>query len=114
MKSYWNSVAQWLILIRLKQAEVKECYKLIQELAGSNCNEKHGHKRKHSWIPCSPSGVVDASFSSDSSNDLWGVTVIQSVSSSLEPRLKRSRAPDQQMRLPPLNRMFVDVLSTPH
>ncbi|GLU13514.1 hypothetical protein SLE2022_301470 [Rubroshorea leprosula] len=113
----WNHLEyqnQLMGVLKICEAEVKECYKLIQELSGSNCKENHGNKRKHSWIPCSPSGVVDASFSSDIWNDSWGVTVTQSVSSSPEPRLKRSRAPDQQMQLPPLNRMFVDVLSTPH
>lgn len=47
-------------------------------------------KRKHDSIPSSPSGVIDAYLSSDSSVDSWAV----------EPPFKRSRAQDQHMRLP--------------
>ncbi|GLT49399.1 hypothetical protein SLA2020_229570 [Shorea laevis] len=106
----WNHLEyqnQLMGVLKINVDEVKECYNLTLELSG--CNENRGHKRKHSWIPSSPNGVIDAYFSCDSSNDSWAVS-----QSSPEPRFKRSRAPDQQMRLPSLNRMFVDVLGSPN
>lgn len=91
------------------QDTVDECYKLILELPGSNA-QNQSHKRKHSSIPGSPNGVMDVSFSSDTSNDSWAVTSL--VSALPDPRFKRSRLQDQQMRLPSLNRVSVDVLSS--
>ncbi|XVF59356.1 hypothetical protein PTKIN_Ptkin07bG0269000 [Pterospermum kingtungense] len=90
--------------------KVDACYKLILELLESPCKGNQGHKRKHRSIPSSPNGVIDASFSCDSSNDSWAVTSL--ISSSPQPLFKRRRAQEQQMRLPSLNRMFVDVLSS--
>lgn len=92
---------------------MNECYKLMLETSGSHDYiQKQSHKRKHiTIIPGSPNGVIDVSFSSDTSNDSWAVA--SSVSSSPEPRFKRSRAQDQQMRLPPINRVSLDVLSSP-
>ena len=80
---------------------MKECYALMLGSHG-----KVSQKRKHVSVPGSPSGVVDALFSSDSSNDSWA--------SSVEPRFKRSRAQDQQLRLAlPMNSFSVDVLTSP-
>ncbi|KAJ0510836.1 hypothetical protein HanIR_Chr11g0545171 [Helianthus annuus] len=71
------------------------------------------HKRKYSSIPGSPSGVVDAYFSnSDNSNNSWAIA--SSVTSSPEAPFKKNRAQEQQMRLPPVNRVSVSVLSNPH
>lgn len=97
-----------LSVLKVSQDTVDECYKLILELPGSNA-QNQSHKRKHSSIPGSPNGVIDVSFSSDTSNDSWAVTSL--VSALPDPRFKRSRLQDQQMRLPSLNRVSVDVLS---
>ncbi|CAL1380737.1 unnamed protein product [Linum trigynum] len=101
---------QLMSLLKISEDKVEECYELILELAGSR--EKQSHKRKHPSTPSSPSGVIDVSFSSDSSNDSWAVA--SSVSSSPMPLHKRSRSQDQQMRLPSLNRMYVEAISSPH
>lgn len=91
---------------------MNECYKLMLETSGSHDYiQKQSHKRKQMTIPGSPNGVIDVSFSSDTSNDSWAVA--SSVSSSPQPRFKRSRAQDQQMRLPSINRVSLDVLSSP-
>ncbi|WCJ31267.1 CYCLIN D3 3 [Euphorbia peplus] len=100
---------QLLDVIKVSEEEVNQCYKLILELSGK---QDRGCKRKYSSRPGSPNGVIDAYFSGDSSNDSWGVS--STVSSSPIPRFKRIRSQDQQMRLPSINRMFVDVLSSPH
>ncbi|XWS29779.1 hypothetical protein CRYUN_Cryun24cG0059600 [Craigia yunnanensis] len=102
---------QLIEVLKTCEDKVNACYKLILELLESHCKGNQGHKRKHRSIPSSPNGVIDTSFSCDSSDDSWAVT--SSVSSSPHPLFKRSRAQDQQMRLPSLNRMFVDVLSSP-
>ncbi|XVF61243.1 hypothetical protein PTKIN_Ptkin08bG0114800 [Pterospermum kingtungense] len=104
---YLKYQKQLMEVLKTCEDKVNACYKLILELL-----ENHGHKRKLRSIPNSPNDVIDASFSCDSSDDSWAVT--SSVSSSPHPLFKRSRAQDQQMRLPTLNRMFVDVLSSPH
>jgi cyclin D3 len=70
-------------------------------------------KRKRVSEPSSPGGVIDASFSCDSSNDSWTVASSVSLSLSLQPMFKRSRAQDQQMRLPSVNRVSIDVLNSP-
>ncbi|KAL6220382.1 hypothetical protein ACLB2K_008138 [Fragaria x ananassa] len=103
---YQNQV---LSVLKVSQGTVSECYKLILVVSASTV-QNQGHKRKHSSIPSSPSGVIDISFSSDTSNDSWAVA--SPVSSLPDPRFKRSRVQDQQMRLPSLNRVSVDVLSS--
>ncbi|KAK8653017.1 hypothetical protein V6N13_127038 [Hibiscus sabdariffa] len=109
---YLEYQKQLIGVLKTCEDKVNACYKLILELLESHCKGNRGHKRKHRSIPSSPNDVIDASFSCDNSVDLWAVT--SSVSSFPHPRFKRSRAPDQQMRLPSLNRMFVvDVLSSP-
>ncbi|KAL1134104.1 hypothetical protein V6Z11_A12G083800 [Gossypium hirsutum] len=102
---------QLIAVLKACEDKVNACYKLISELLESQYKGNQGHKRKYKSIPSSPNGVIDASFGCDSSDDSWAVT--SSVSSSPQPLFKRSRAQDQQMRLPSLNRMFVDVLSSP-
>ncbi|KAF5752873.1 cyclin-D3-3 [Tripterygium wilfordii] len=99
---------QLIEVLKTNEDDVKECYKAILEITGSQNN-----KRKHLSDPDSPSGVIDASFSCDSSNDSWAVAS-SSNSPLLEPRFKRRRVNDQQMRLPSLNRMFVDVITSPY
>lgn len=114
--NYFGVVYHWILIVfRLilgfifRQDEVNSCYELISELL-----ESRGHKRKRRSVP-SPSshnGVIDAYFSCDNSVDSWAVTM-SSVSSQSYPRFRRSKAPDQQMRLPSVNRMFVDLVSSP-
>ncbi len=83
----------------LLQERVSECYKLIVEVAWTQVNIGQ-HKRKYydQTAPSSPSGVIDAVFSRDSS-----------VSSSPEPAFKKSRAKEQEMRLP----LFVAIVGSP-
>lgn len=77
------------ILITFTQEMVDDCCKLILEMSSSL--RSLGNKRKFgSSMPGSPNGVIDISFSSDSSNDSWAVA--SSVSSSPEPVSKKTRA----------------------
>jgi len=89
------------------QEKVNECYELLLEHNPSK-------KRMMNLVDQdSPSGVLDFD---DSSNSSWNVSTTASVSSSSsspEPLLKRRRVQEQQMRLPSINRMFLDVLSSP-
>ncbi|KAL5821745.1 hypothetical protein ACOSQ3_023627 [Xanthoceras sorbifolium] len=101
---------QLMGVLKINEGKANECYALILELSSSHGSRNH-HKRKHISLPGSPSGVIDASFSYDSSNDSWAMA--STVSSSPEPRFKRNRAHVQQMRLPSLNRTFVEVISSP-
>ena len=70
---------------------MEECCKLISD--ASRRNSHHFKKRKFGSVPSSPNGVMDVSFSSDSSNDSWSVA--SSVSSSPEPLTKKNRVLDQ-------------------
>lgn len=56
-------------------------------------SRKSCYKRKFESIPSSPSGVIDAYFSSDNSVDSWAVA-LSAASSSPEPLFKRRRAQD--------------------
>uniref|UniRef100_A0A2P2K2M7 B-like cyclin n=1 Tax=Rhizophora mucronata TaxID=61149 RepID=A0A2P2K2M7_RHIMU len=98
-----------LAVLKLNEDKVEECYKLISEPSG--CHNV-SCKRKHPYTASSPSGVIDAIFSCDSLNGSWAMA--SPASSSSTSCFKRSRTQDQQMQLPSLNRMFVDVLSSPH
>ncbi|KAJ6378516.1 hypothetical protein OIU78_028705 [Salix suchowensis] len=104
-----ESQNQLMAVLKTNEDEVNECYKLIIELSGS---QNQCHKRKYLSKPSSPNGVIDASFNSESSNDSWAVTSSHSLASVSQ--FKRSRAQVQQMRLPSLNCMCVDMLSSPH
>ncbi|KAK8487832.1 hypothetical protein V6N11_049591 [Hibiscus sabdariffa] len=109
---YLEYQKQLIGVLKTCEDKVNACYKLILELLETHCKGNRGHKHKHRSIPSSPNDVIDASFSCDNSVDSGAVT--SSVSSFPHPRFKRTRAPDQQMRLPSLNRMFVvDVHSSP-
>ncbi|KAJ6740382.1 CYCLIN-D3-2 [Salix purpurea] len=104
-----ESQNQLMAVLKTNEDEVNECYKLIIELSGS---QNQCHKRKYLSKPSSPNGVIDASLNSESSNDSWAVTSSHSLASVSQ--FKRSRAQVQQMRLPSLNCMCVDMLSSPH
>ncbi|KAG8367092.1 hypothetical protein BUALT_Bualt16G0036700 [Buddleja alternifolia] len=79
---------QLMSVLRTSKEKIDDCYKLITEVMDDHSG-KFCHKRKHEPIPGSPSGVIDAYFSSDNSNDSWAVG--SSVASSPEPLIKRSR-----------------------
>ncbi|KAL6530123.1 hypothetical protein OROMI_028768 [Orobanche minor] len=87
-------------MLETSEEEIDDCHKLIVD-AMDDPSRTTCHKRRHSSIPSSPSGVIDAYFSSDSSVESWAVG--SSVSSSPEPLFKRSRGGDQHMRLAPLS-----------
>ncbi|KAL8044550.1 hypothetical protein ABFX02_08G052200 [Erythranthe guttata] len=88
---------QLMNVLRASKEKVEDCHKLITDVM-DNLSRRSCNKRKHESIPSSPSGVIDAYFSSDNSADSWAVT--SSVTSSPEPLFKRrSRAQDQHTRL---------------
>ncbi|XP_061341882.1 cyclin-D3-2 [Gastrolobium bilobum] len=99
-------------LLKISEEQVNECYKLmLKQLVCYEGIYNLCQKRKRLSEPSSPGGVIDASFSSDSSNDSW--TVASPISLSLEPVFKRSKAQDQQLRLPSVNHVYIDVLNSP-
>ncbi|KAK8681621.1 hypothetical protein V6N13_054023 [Hibiscus sabdariffa] len=93
---------QLLGILGIDKDKVNECCELIMESA-TNVQSNESKKRRFSTVPGSPNGVIDVSFSSDSSNDSW--TVASSVSSSPEPMLKKSRSQQDQL---------LEMLSIPH
>lgn len=97
---------QLLGVLEISKDQVMGCFQLMLESISGV-----GHKRKCIPVPASPNGVLDPSFSCDSSNDSW----VSSASSSPanHPFKKRKTEAEQQMRLPSLHCMFVDVLSSP-
>ncbi|XP_030532135.1 cyclin-D3-2 [Rhodamnia argentea] len=102
---------QLLSVLKINEDQVNECYELILELSTDHPEIlNYKHKPKKLSVASSPSGVIDASFSCDSSNDLWGVA--SSVSSLPEPRFKRSRYQDQQMGLPSASVSPMGVLNS--
>ncbi|KAL6216639.1 PREDICTED: cyclin-D3-3-like [Fragaria vesca subsp. vesca] len=101
---------QLLSILGIDKGAVDDCSKLIMELSSSWSRNK---RKFGSSIPGSPNGVIDISFSSDSSNDSWAVA--SSVSSSPEPLSKKSRALEKQL-LEKLNHTAnatADILSLP-
>ncbi|KAK6241099.1 hypothetical protein SCA6_006488 [Theobroma cacao] len=109
---------QLLSVLKISKERVNDCCKLILDLStrpqnNAYSSNPHPHKRKLEMVPSSPSGVIDAAFSSDCSNDSWAAGSSGSVSSSPEPPFKKSRAQEQGMRLPSLNRFFVDIVGSP-
>ncbi|XP_059652930.1 cyclin-D3-1-like [Cornus florida] len=89
---------QLLDVLKISKEKVGECCRLIVDLSNT-CfyDQNNPHKRKYEQIPDSPSGVIDACLSCDSSNDSW--VVGSPVSSSPQPLLKKSRAKEKQMLL---------------
>ncbi|KAE8674724.1 Cyclin-D3-1 [Hibiscus syriacus] len=101
---------QLLGILGIDKDKVDECCKLITEPA-TRAQENQSNKRRSSSIPGSPNGVMDVSFSPDSSNDSWAVT--SSVSSSPQHQSKKSRI--QQEQLPErLSRAPSNFLTIPH
>ncbi|XP_057794426.1 cyclin-D3-1-like [Salvia miltiorrhiza] len=76
-------------ILGINKDKVRECCTLIQEVA-TNVGIDANNKRKMGSLPCSPTGLFDLSFISDSSNDSWAVASnSSSVSSSPQPQFKR-------------------------
>ncbi|KAK8479391.1 hypothetical protein V6N13_024234 [Hibiscus sabdariffa] len=98
---------QLIRVLKTSEFEVNVCCELISQLLEGHSKRNKGAKRKHGSISSSPNGVIDAPFSCSNSGDLCTAT------SSPQLLFKRSRSKDQQMRLPLVNRMLVDVLSSP-
>ncbi|KAK8584996.1 hypothetical protein V6N13_138938 [Hibiscus sabdariffa] len=96
---------QLLGILGIDKDKVDECCKLIIESETTIAQRNQSNKRRFSSIPGSPNGVMDVSFSSDSSNDSWAVT-------SPEHQSKKSRI--QQEQLPEmLSHAPSDFLSIP-
>ncbi|KAF7828687.1 Cyclin-D3-2 [Senna tora] len=103
---------QLMGILDISEEQVNNCYKLILKLlCGQEDIQNLNQKRRRPSEPSTPDGVIDAPFSRDSSNDSW--TKASSVSFSLEPMFKRSRARDQHMHLPSISRVSIDVLHSP-
>lgn len=83
---------QLLGILGIVKDNVTDCYKLVQEVA-SNI-DFNSNKRKFGALPGSPVGVMDLSFSSDTSNDSWAVAA--SVYSSPEPLSKKTRTHEKE------------------
>ncbi|CAL5209914.1 unnamed protein product [Lathyrus oleraceus] len=98
---------QLLSILKINKEKVDECYNAIVEVTNEN---NYGHKRKYEQIPGSPSGVIDAVFSSDGSNDSWKVG--SSSYSTSEPVFKKTKTQGQNRNLSPLNRVIVGILAT--
>ncbi|KAK1422047.1 hypothetical protein QVD17_24899 [Tagetes erecta] len=104
---------QLMNLLNITEENMDKCSKFIMDVSNNQeCCYFQTRKRKYSSVPASPNGVVDAYFSSDNSNNSWALA--SSVSSSPEVQFKKNRAQEQQMRLTPVNRVSITVLSNPH
>ncbi|XP_073126412.1 cyclin-D3-3-like [Henckelia pumila] len=80
-----------LVTILGTKEKVEHCCRLIQDVATS-VHFLSRNKRKFGSFPGSPTGVMDVSFSSESStNDSWAEAKNPSVSSSPEPSSKKTR-----------------------
>lgn len=79
----------------------------MELLNGNNYGDNNPQKRKREKeeIGGSPSGVMDAAFKSDGSNDpsLYSTPVRLS---------KKKRVQEQQMKLSAFNRVFVGIVGT--
>ncbi|XVF36336.1 hypothetical protein REPUB_Repub19eG0049600 [Reevesia pubescens] len=99
-------------ILGIDKDKVDECCKLIIELA-KRVERNQSNKRRFSSIPGSPNGVMDVSFSSDSSNDSWAVASYVSVSSSPEGPLSKKSRTQQDQLLQRLSHSPSDFLSIP-
>ncbi|KAK7310831.1 hypothetical protein RJT34_08585 [Clitoria ternatea] len=78
-------------ILGFDKEKVNECCKLMLEVWSGDEQGKQRKKRKFGAVPGSPNGVMDVSFSCDSSNESWAVAAASSVSSSPEPLSKKTR-----------------------
>ncbi|KAG9135337.1 hypothetical protein Leryth_015228 [Lithospermum erythrorhizon] len=74
------------------KGQVEECCRLIKEVAAT-IHWNSSSKRRLASLPKSPKGVMDVSFSSESSNESWAVASSSVTSSphALPPQLKKCR-----------------------
>ncbi|KAI5655252.1 hypothetical protein M9H77_32439 [Catharanthus roseus] len=86
---------QLFAILGINKDKVEECYRLIPVVASASYLHS-SNKRKFRSVPGSPRGVMDMSFSSDSSSDYSWPMAAASVSSSPEPLSKRTRANAQE------------------
>ncbi|XP_074264030.1 cyclin-D3-3-like [Silene latifolia] len=93
-------------VLGIEKEKVQECSHFILEVAGESVYWQ-SNKRKSVSRPGSPNGVIDITFSSDSSNDSWAVA---SVSSSPERKAKKLRTSEDR-HLERFNNSSVDFLS---
>ncbi|KAE8714393.1 Cyclin-D3-2 [Hibiscus syriacus] len=86
-------------IMGIDKDKVNECCELIMESATTRVEGNESKKRRFSSVPGSPNGVIDVSFSSNSSNDSWALasSSLSSVSSSPEPVSKKSRTQQDQL-----------------
>ncbi|GJX29061.1 hypothetical protein Tco_0237140 [Tanacetum coccineum] len=71
--------------------KIEGCSKFIMDVSNHHgSNYSSTNKRRYSSVPGSPSGVVDAYFSSENSSNSWAFA--SSVTSSPEPPFKKNRA----------------------
>ncbi|KAI3986947.1 hypothetical protein MKX01_039882 [Papaver californicum] len=105
---------QLMGVLQIDKDKVDECVELILECTAPLDYSVANRKRKYeSSVPGSPNGVMDANFSSDSSNDSWVVTESVAVASPKPSSFKKSRVQIQQLRLPSINRVAVELLTSP-
>ncbi|MBA0710912.1 hypothetical protein Golax_010166, partial [Gossypium laxum] len=104
---------QLLGILGIDKEKVNECCELIMEWA-TRVEGNQSNKRRFSSIPGSPNGVMDVSFSSDSSNDSWAVASSASVSSSPEPMSKKTRTQQDQLLERLSHPAPSDFLTIPH
>ncbi|KAE8668122.1 Cyclin-D3-1 [Hibiscus syriacus] len=104
-------------VLEMSKDKVNDCYKLVLDVSTRPENRDNAYdtfpfhcnqKRKLEASPScsSPSGVIDADFSSDSS---YQASIVGPPPPS-EPPFKRKRGQEEGMRLASLNRVFVDIV----
>ncbi|KAL6504624.1 hypothetical protein OROHE_023382 [Orobanche hederae] len=88
---------QLLGILGTNKDEVKDCCEVVEEVATS-VHFYWSNKRKFGFgtMPGSPKGVVDVSFSSDSSNDSWGGGLISPLFSSSLSKKSRSQEEEEE------------------
>lgn len=100
---------QLLGVLKVSKEKVNNCFELISEVSSKPTINIISHKRKYDENPSSPSDVIDPIYSSESSNDSWG------LDSSYLSLFKKSRVQEQQMKLgSSLSRVFVEAVGSPH
>ncbi|XP_076956150.1 cyclin-D3-3-like [Bidens hawaiensis] len=95
-------------LLNITEENLDKCSNFIMDVSNNNVTGYFQTRKRKYSVPGSPSGVVDAYFSSDNSNNSWANA--SSVTSSTEVHFKKNRTQEQQMRLTPVNRAPIDNL----
>lgn len=107
-------------VLKMSKDKVQGCYNLVVEHSKACTNglyhsiNPHKRKYEHHQAPDSPNGVIDAGFSSDSSNDSWALRAAASVCSSPEPSFKKNKTEEPRMLYHSLNRrVCLDIVGSP-